>query len=47
VDVSGHTEIGGVDDFVGGWVVEDGLGVNAGLVGESTETSDVVVAKRC
>lgn len=43
VDVAGHAEVGGVDDLVGGGVVEDGLGVDTGLVGEGTETSDVVV----
>ena len=31
MNVSGHTEISRVDDFVGGWVVENGLGVNTSL----------------
>lgn len=43
VDVAGHAKVGGVDDFVGAGVVEDGLGVDTGLVGEGTETGDVVV----
>lgn len=45
VDIAGHAEIGRVNDFVSAWVVEDGLGVNTGLVGESTEASDVVVER--
>lgn len=45
-DVSGHTEVGGVEDFVSGGVGKDGLGVDTGLVGEGTETSDVVVADK-
>lgn len=43
-DVSSHTEVGGVEDLVGGRVSKDGLGMNTSLVGEGTETSDVVVA---
>jgi hypothetical protein len=43
-DVSAHTEIGWVEDLVSGWVGKDSLGVNTGLVGECTESSDVVVA---
>jgi hypothetical protein len=43
-DVSAHTEIGGVEDLVCRWVGEDSLGVNTGLVGECTESSNVVVA---
>lgn len=43
VDVSGQTEIGGVENLVGGGVGKDGLGVDTGLVGEGTETSDGVV----
>ena len=43
-DVSAHTEIGWVENLVCGWVGEDSLGVNTGLVGEGTESSDVVVA---
>ena len=43
VDVTSHTEVGGVDDLVGAGVVENSLGVDTGLVGEGTETSDVVV----
>ena len=45
VDVSRHAKVFGVDDFVGAGVVEDGLGVNTGLVGEGTETGDVVVER--
>lgn len=41
--VSSHAEISWVDDLVGRWVVENGLGVNSGLVGKRTETCDVVV----
>jgi hypothetical protein len=43
-DVSAHTEIGWVEDLVSGWVGKDSLGVNTGLVGECTESSNVVVA---
>lgn len=43
-DVSGHPEVGRVEDLVGGGVGKDGLGVDTGLVGEGTETSNVVVA---
>lgn len=43
-DVSSHTEVGGVEDLVGGRVSKDGLGMNTSLVSEGTETSDVVVA---
>lgn len=35
-DVAGETEVFGLEDFVGGRVVEDGLGVNASLVREGT-----------
>lgn len=37
--ISFQTKIGRVNDFVGAWVIENGLGVNSGLVGEGTETS--------
>lgn len=43
-DVSSHTKVGGVEDLVGGRVGKDGLGMDTSLVGEGTETSDVVVA---
>lgn len=43
VHVAGEAEVGGVDDLVGGWVVEDRLGVDAGLVGEGAEAGDGVV----
>jgi hypothetical protein len=43
-DVSAHTEIGWVEDLISGWVGKDSLGVNTGLVGECTESSNVVVA---
>lgn len=43
-DVSGHTEIGGVEDLVCGWVGQDCLGVDTGLVCEGAETGNVVVA---
>lgn len=43
VNIAGHSKIGGVDDFVGAGVVQDGLGVDTSLVGKSTETGDVVV----
>jgi hypothetical protein len=42
VHVSRHAEISRVDDFVGRWVVENCLGVDTGLVGESAESSDVL-----
>lgn len=47
VDVSRHAEVSGVDNLVRRWVVEDGLGVDSCLVGESAETSDGGVAKGC
>lgn len=43
MDVAAHAEVCGVDDLVGGGVVEDGLRVDAGLVGEGAEAGDVVV----
>lgn len=43
MDVAGHAEVGGVDDFVGGGVGEDGFGVDAGFVGEGAEAGYVVV----
>ena len=43
VDIAAHAEVLGVDDLVGGRVVEDGLGVDTSLVSEGTETGDVVV----
>jgi hypothetical protein len=43
VHVAAHAEVLRVDNLVGRRVVEDGLGVNTGLVGEGAETSDVVV----
>lgn len=43
VNISGHAEISRVNDLVCARLVEDGLGVDSGLVGESTETGDVVV----
>lgn len=43
MNVSGHTKIGRVDNLVCAGVVEDGLGVDTGFVGEGAETSDVVV----
>lgn len=43
VDVAGKTEVGGVENLVGAGVVEDGLGVDTGLVGEGAEAGDGVV----
>lgn len=43
MDVAGQTEIGGVENLVCAGVVEDGLGVDAGLVGEGAEAGDGVV----
>ena len=43
-NISGHTKVGGVEDLIGGWVGQDGLGVDTSLMGEGTGTSDVVVA---
>ena len=45
VDVSTQAEVGGVDDLVCARIVEDGLGVNAGFVGEGAEAGDVVVKR--
>lgn len=43
VHVSAHAEVGRVDDLVGARHVEDGLGVDAGLVREGAEAGDGVV----
>lgn len=43
VDVSGEPKVGGIDDLIGARVREDGLSVDAGLVGEGAEPGDVVV----
>ena len=43
MNVSGHSKIGWVNDFVCTRVVEDGFSVDAGFVGEGTEASDIVV----
>jgi len=43
-DVSAHTEIGWVEDLVSGRVGKDSLGVNTSLVGECTESGNVIVA---
>lgn len=43
MDVASKTEIGWVDDFVCGWVRQDGLCVDTSLVGEGAETGNVVV----
>jgi len=40
--VSGETKVFGLEDFVGAWVVEDGFGVDAGLVRERAVASDGV-----
>ncbi|KAH3668641.1 hypothetical protein OGAPHI_002395 [Ogataea philodendri] len=45
VDVSGESEIFRIQDLVGGWVGQDSLGVNTGLVGEGAETGDWVVER--
>lgn len=46
VDVASQTEIGRVENLVCAGVVEDGLGVDAGLVGEGAEAGDGVVERR-
>lgn len=43
MDVSVHAKVGGVDDLVSAGHVQDGLGVDARLVGESAEAGDGVV----
>lgn len=43
MDISRHAEVGWVDNLIGRRIVEDSLGVDTGLVGESTESGDVVV----
>jgi hypothetical protein len=45
VDVTGHAEVGGVDNLVSAGVVEDSLGVDTSLVGEGAESGDVVVER--
>lgn len=35
-DVASQTKVFRLEDFVGGWVVEDGFGVDTGLVRECT-----------
>ena len=44
--VARQAEIGGVENLVCAGVVEDGLGVDAGLVGEGAEARDGVVERR-
>ena len=41
--VTGKTKIARVQDLICAGVVEDGLGVDAGLVGEGAESGDRVV----
>lgn len=43
VDVAGEAKVLGVENLVGRGVVEDGLGVDTGLVGEGAEAGDGVV----
>lgn len=43
MDIAGQTEVGRVEDLVCAWVVEDGLGVDTGLVSEGAEACDGVV----
>src|SRR5436190_13539660 len=45
MDVSRHTEVGWIDDLVGARVIEDGLGMDTGLVGEGAKAGDVVVER--
>lgn len=45
VDVARQTKVGGVQNLICAGVVEDGLGVDTGLVGEGTETGDRVVER--
>lgn len=45
MDVASQTEIGRVQDLVGGRVVENGLGVDTSLVGKGAETGDRVVER--
>jgi hypothetical protein len=35
-NISGEAKVFRLENLVGGWVVQDGLGVNTSLVGEST-----------
>ncbi len=46
MDVAGQTEVCGVENLVCAGVVEDGLGVDASLVGEGAEAGDGVVEGR-
>ena len=46
MNITGQAKVGGVQNLVGAGVVQDGLGVNAGLVGEGAEASDRVVERR-
>jgi hypothetical protein len=43
MNISGHAEVGRIDDFICAWVVQDGLGMDASLVGEGAETGNRVV----
>lgn len=43
MDVSGEAKISRIDDLVGARVRQDGLSVDAGLMGEGAEPGDVVV----
>ncbi|RUS27704.1 hypothetical protein BC938DRAFT_482861 [Jimgerdemannia flammicorona] len=42
-DVTCHTEVFRFEDLVGGGIVEDGLGMDAGFMGEGAIARDVVV----
>lgn len=44
-DIAGHTEDLGLQDLIGGGVVQDGLGVDTGLVGEGAVAGDTVVER--
>ncbi len=41
--ISGQAKICRIDDFISAWVVENRLGMNTGLVGESAEAGNWVV----
>ena len=46
VDVASQAKVGGVENLIGAGVVENRLGVDAGLVGEGAEARDGVVEGR-
>ena len=45
MDISTHTEVRWVDNFVGRWIVENGFSMDPGFMSEGAEASDGVVER--